>query len=94
MNMRYEDFWFNYDLRELYNAIEGYYERENNRNREGWEQTRIICTFIQNKPVWGYKIKYNDPKKIFPLPWDDEDSGLPDEDLIKKLRKETWGQEQ
>lgn len=93
MGMRYEDFWFNYTLREFWNAIDGYYQKQETLNREAWEQTRVIYAGIINKPVYGYKIKQQTPSKALPFPWDNEGE-TPDEDILEQLRKETWGQEQ
>jgi hypothetical protein len=93
MGMRYEDFWYNYDMRELSNAIEGYYEREERHNREAWEQTRIIYAAILNKPVYGYKIRHKTPAKLLPFPWDNEGK-IPDKDELEQLRQEVWGREQ
>ena len=93
MGMRYEDFWFNYDLRELANAVEGYFEAEDRRTKEQWEQTRLIYSAVENKPVYGYKIKAKRPDKLLPFPWENEGKA-PDEDVLKKLKEETWGQEQ
>jgi hypothetical protein len=87
MGMRYEDFWYNYDLRELSNAIEGYFEKEDRHNRVAWETTRILYAAIQNKPVHGYKIKPKQPDKLLTLPWDNNGE-LPTENEIDNLRKE------
>ena len=89
MGMRYEDSWYNYDLSELFNAIGGYYDAENRRTQESWEQTRLILSSIENKPVHGYKIKHRVANKILPLPWD-ESVDVPDDEKLIQLRKETW----
>lgn len=94
MGMRYEDFWYNYDLSELGNAISGYYNREERHNREQWEQIRLLYTAMINKPVYGYKIKPQKPNKLLPLPWDSEGYEPPSNDVINELRKEIWGQQQ
>ena len=93
MQMRYEDFWFNYDLSELGNAIQGFNEREERLNKEQWEQTRIIYSAVLNKPIYGYKIKPKAPDKLLPFPWDNEGSA-PDKEVLEELRKELWPQKQ
>jgi len=77
---KFNDFWYNYTLRELWNAVEGFSEREDRNNREQWEQTRSIYAAIYNKPVYGYKHYPKDIKKIMPLPWDHE-SNVDQEDI-------------
>jgi hypothetical protein len=95
--MRYEDFWYNYDLREFSNAVDGYLEKEEKSDRESWEQTRLIYAAIMNKPVWGYRINPKKPQSLLPLPWDNKDLGgknsKVDQDLLNELRRETWGQQ-
>ena len=90
--MRYDDFWFNYDLGEFWNAVSGYYERENRRNKEQWEQIRVIVGVVANKPVYGYKNRPKIAKQLLPFPWDDEAGNIPTEEEIKKLREEVWPQ--
>ena len=86
MSMRYEDFWYNYDLREFWNAVEGFYKAESRRLREGWEQTRIIISFIANKPTYGVKQRSQEPKKLLPLPWDDEAAEI-EKEVIDSVKK-------
>jgi len=93
MGMRYDDFWYNYTLREFWNAIEGFYEKQEIQNKEQWEQTRLIYSAIINKPVYGYKIRPSRPAKLLPFPWDTEGGVMPDKEFLEQLRKETWGQE-
>ena len=84
--MSYEDFWFNFSLREFWNAIEGYIERDNRRNQESWEQTRILYAAIQNKPVYGFRINPKQPNKWLPFPWDNKGE-IPDEETLKQLEE-------
>ena len=93
MGMRYEDFWFNYDLREFWNAVEGYYEAENRKLKESWEQTRTIVSVIANKPVYGYKNRPKVAKQLLPFPWDDETGSVPTDEELRQLREDTWQQE-
>ena len=52
--------------RQLTNAIEGYFEGEEQKVRESWEQTRIIVGYLANQ-----NAKHPKPfNKILPLPWD------------------------
>lgn len=87
MGMRYEDFWYNYTLREFWNAVEGYFNKKESENKEQWEQTRLIYAAVINKPVYGYKINPRKPNKLLPFPWDN-DSGVPDKDELEELRKD------
>ncbi len=80
--MRYEDFWYNYTLRELWNAVEGFFEGEERRMKEGWEQTRIIVGYLANQHA-----KHPKPfNKVLPLPWDNE-TKVSEQD-IKELKEE------
>jgi hypothetical protein len=90
--MSYNDFWYNYTLTELWNAIEGYYEGEERREKAQWERTRLIYAAVLNKPVYGYKPVRKNPEQWLPFPWDN--SAIPDKEELDKLRQETWPQEQ
>ena len=85
--MRYEDFWFNYDLREFWNAIDGFVESDNTRVQERWEQTRWLGSVIASQPVYGYKHRPIAPKKILPLPWDEKEVKI-DQEVIDKMKQE------
>lgn len=82
MGMRYEDFWYNYTLREFWNAVEGFFEAEERRNKEEWERTRIVVGYIANQYA-----KHPKPfNKILPLPWDNEGADVTKDD-IERLKK-------
>jgi hypothetical protein len=83
MGMRYNDFWYNYTLRELWNAVDGFLKREEIRTRENWEQARIIYTGIANQHARSAKK----PESLIPFPWDNEGE-LPEEDVLAELKKE------
>lgn len=87
--MRYEDFWYNYTLREFHNAVEGYLGAEKSRDI----RTALIVTSIENKPVYGYKIPFKTADKRFPELFKD-DNKIPEQDELEKLRDETWGPQQ
>jgi len=86
MGMRYEDFWYNYTLREFWNAVEGFFEGEDQRNKEDWERTRVVAGFIVNQPVYGYKHRPREFNKVLPFPWDTEQVRI-DKDTIEELKK-------
>jgi hypothetical protein len=92
MGMSFDDF-LNLTPRQLTNAIQGYIEREDRINKEQWERTRLIYAAINNKPVYGYKIRYSTPDKMLPFPWDNEGGRIPDQDELDQLRKDVWEQE-
>ena len=79
--MRYEDFWYNYTLREFWNAVNGFFEGENEKVREDWEQTRMIVGLLANQ-------NQKHPKafdKILPFPWDEKVEA--DQDTVERLKK-------
>lgn len=89
--MSYSDF-LELTPRQFYNAANGFIEHEERLRKETWEQTRLILTFIQNKPVYMYKIKQMKPDQIMKFPW--EKGSLPDEEELKQLRQLLWPQGQ
>lgn len=80
--MRYEDFWYNYTLREFWNAVKGFFEGDNERIKESWEQTRVVAGYLANQNAKRPKSF----KKILPLPWD-EDTPDVDTETIERLKK-------
>ena len=87
MGIRYEDFWYNYTLRELWNAVEGFFEGEKAKDI----RVALIVTSIENKPVHGYKIQYKPVDKRFPWLFNAEGKAdVTDEDIarMKKHMKE------
>jgi len=81
MGMRYEDFWYNYNLREFWNAVEGYLEKVENNYKLSWEQTRTIAYFIERQPVYMVKKRHQTPNKLMPFPWDNEGKEIDEEDV-------------
>jgi hypothetical protein len=73
--------------RQFFNAVGGFVQREETKLKESWEQTRIILTAVVNKPVYGYKHRPQDAKKVLPLPWDNETVEVTQEDL-DRLKQE------
>jgi hypothetical protein len=72
--MQYEQM---YDLtpREFFNAVKGYDEQEQLRQREAWERMRMQTTaLLQVHTKRGRKLK---PTDVFKFEWD--------EDAIKKI---------
>ena len=67
--------------RQFFNAVGGFVDKEEAKIKESWEQTRLIITVIQNKPVYGYKNRVQDAKKILPLPWDTEKVKIDKEEI-------------
>lgn len=55
--------------RELYNAIRGRSEYDEQMNRERWEQVRIIA-FHSIVSHLGKKSKIKSPTDLIPFPWD------------------------
>ena len=82
MGMRYEDFWYNYTLREFWNAVEGFFEGEERRMKDGWEQTRTLYTGIVNQ----YAKRPQRGDKLLPFPWD-ENSTSADKETIERLKQ-------
>lgn len=91
--MTYDEFLY-ITPRQFANAIGGYFEAEQRRVKESWEQTRLILSSIASKPVYGYRIKPKDPKQLLPFPWDNDGGAIPDKEELERLRAETWPQEQ
>lgn len=77
MGMRYADFWYNYTLREFWNAVEGFFEGEERRMKEDWERTRIVVGYLANQHA-----KHPKPfNKVLPFPWDNEKANVTESDL-------------
>jgi len=79
-----------YDLspRQFWNAMQGYYERQQFVNREAWERMRInthILFSIQLNPN-----DRKDVKQFMPFPWDNEtkkEVKIINQDELKQLLK-------
>lgn len=84
MGMTYRDF-LDLTPRQFVNAVGGFFDREQAKIKEQWEQIRWMGAVVASKPVYGYKIKPISPIKMLPLPWD-TDTELPDKDTLEDLR--------
>ena len=58
-------------------------DREETKLKEGWEQARVIFTAIENKPVYGHKIRRYKASKLMPFPWDINTADVSQETIDK-----------
>ena len=78
-------FWFS-TYRAVFNLINTMHRTNETRNRERWEQTRLICTYIAAQ----YRSKKDKGKPAFTLPWDDENKKpveLPKGEKLRKMKE-------
>lgn len=73
-------FWKS-SYRAVYNLIHTAQEKEENKVRQAWEQTRVICGFS------GY-AKPGPSGKIFDLPWDSDNVAIREETPEEKRNRE------
>lgn len=86
MGLNYRDF-LDFTPRQFFNAVGGFVEREETKLKEGWEQTRLILAEIRSKPGYLQKFRPVEPKRMLPLPWDNETIEVTQDDL-DRLKKE------
>ena len=91
MGMSYSSF-LEFTPRQFFNAVHGFIEDQERKDKSQWQRTSFIAAYIASKPVQGYRIKVTTPERILPEAWGKTNS-LPDEDEIAQLRKRTWPQE-
>lgn len=74
-----------------FREVEAFLTGFNRRNRESWEQTRIIG-YIMAQANSTKKLEYTD---IIRFPWDEEDSTSPDvpDEEIQRLREKAKAME-
>lgn len=71
---------------EFQKVYEAWRENALRLQREGWEQTRLICVLS----IQPYSTKKLDPQVVMPLPWDREEERKEERKMTEEERKERY----
>ncbi len=81
MRMPIREMYEDHSLFSLLNAIQGFSFVQQERKKDSWEQTRMICYYALGNS------KLMSPKNLFEFPWEKEDMPEMSSEQLKSLFK-------